>query len=294
MERLPLDHARTRTLIEQRLDGEPLTATESNLLRAHLDSCPDCRQAYDRALVFRRAAAGVPLHQPTGLESRLLFEETMARLSQSPAETKSPFLRLLLASLLPAAAVAALVVVLLPAGPAGDPDFRPSAENLPVRGTAQALPDAGLGVSGIAIDGAEYEAVESDGVCLADALRFYLTARRSDLSYYFLFGIQEGTPLWYFPSRREASSPVLPGEGRIAWKVPFEIELAHRHRPGPLRLVLLLSPGPLTVDEVSDWVTRGGASGAPETIPTSVRTRFGNSTAAAWAEVSVLDCGGRP
>ncbi len=289
-----LDHAAVRVLIDRRFDGDPFTAEESRQLREHLSACPDCRGVYDRTVAVQRVAAGLPENMPTALESRLLFEETLARLPSRQPTGMPALVRLLEGLLLPAAAAAAVLVLLLPARPVPDSAVRSGLEDTQVRGGGTRLPDAGLGVSGIGPDGGEYEAVASEGVCLGDALRFYVTARRTELSYYFLFGIQAGGPLWYFPSPDEEASLQLPADRRLPWMVPFEIELAHRHRPEPLLLVLLLSPTPLSHTEVSDWVTRGGIPSAPERLEEAARARFGSRVAAAWAAVTLLDCGGKP
>jgi len=294
MNRLTLDHRTVMTWFEGRFNGDFVSAEESARMREHLAGCPECRSACDRTVVMLRVAAGIDPGTPTRLESRLLFEETMVRLPQQDAPARFPLLRFVQGLLLPAAVAAAALVLLLPARPLHDPRPPAGIEDTMPRGAAPRLPDAGLGVSGVAADGAEYEAIASDGVCLCEALRFYVTARRPDLSYYFLFGIQGGRPLWYFPTPEEGGSPALPPKERMAWMVPYEIELAQRHRPGPLTLVLLLSPTPLAAKEVAEWVERGGATAAPDGLGAAAQARFGDSVAAASVRVTLMDCGGTP
>jgi hypothetical protein len=114
------------------------------------------------------------------------------------------------------------------------------------------LPVAGLGLSGVDSEGREYEVVEGDGLCLADALRFYVRSRKKELSHYFLFGLQQGTgPIWYFPSPEEGESLRLSGGTDGPVMVPWEIEVGRRHRPGRLAVVLMLSERPLWLETVA-------------------------------------------
>lgn len=298
-----MQHKRTRELMERRLSRGRISSSEAAELREHLAACEECRLAYDRRVEIVRAMTGVTPGEPAGFESRALMDETFARLD-APEATSAvsrrwlPSLRL--------AGAAALVAVVVLAGwfnrerlfPPGD---QRASQVLLSRGGETALPGVGLGVSGVDAEGREYEVVESNGVCLRDALRFYVTSRVPAYRYYFLFGLRpDGEIHWYFPSREEQLSfpfpETFPDEGAIAHKVPYEIELWKKHGRGGHVVVGLFSEDPLELVRVERAVET--ALGKGDLAPRdgsgieSLSSVLGDGVEPATVVLDIIDCGG--
>lgn len=294
-----MQHQRTRELMAQRLGREGLSGEEAAELREHLAACEQCRNDYDRRVEALRAMTGVATEEPAGFESRALMNETFARLDAlegAPAASRwwLPSLRL-------AGAGALVAVVVLAVWVNREQLFAPEDHRAPQvllsRGADAPLPDVGLGISGVDGDGQEYEIVESDGVCLTDALRFYVTSRTDEYRYYFLFGLHpDGKLKWYFPSREEQVSFPFPEAQTVAHRVPYEIELWKKHRRGGHVVVGLYSEKPLELERVEravetalgkgDLDPRNGAGSE------SVSLFLGDGVATAAVALNIIDCGG--
>ncbi|MBM4372452.1 MAG: hypothetical protein FJ098_12405, partial [Deltaproteobacteria bacterium] len=303
----PHSHSAAMELVRRRLAPGGLDRIEAAQLRKHLRICNECRRYNDRRIQVIRTAAGVPEGETAGIESLALFEETLARagiaLPAPDARSVPAWLRPLEWGLGLAAAALVALLVLTPQGGKPPQGGRgdPGTEELRSRGGPGdgSLPAAGLGLSGIDPEGAEYEVVESEGACIQDRLRFYVTSREEGLEWYFLFGVPEaGAPVWYFPSPEEARSHGLepgPSGERVARPVPWEIELAGRHRPGRLAVVGLFSRVPLLYPDVASWV--GEVLGRHEDGTTAdwkeeAAKRFGPDVVPVLVALSVLDCEG--
>lgn len=254
--RRQIRHAEAMELARRRLAPEGLTGREAEALRVHLRACEECRGQYERRTAVLRAAAGSTAAGALGVESRVLMEETLHRLGLAPPQPQQEGLPMWARWVWGTIAALVLLVVVLPPSPQDQRGVAPDFSYLQSRGAADELPEVGLGLSGVDDRGLEYEVVESQGVCLEDALRFYVTSRNPDIRYYFLFGLQPaGEVLWYFPLPEEGRSySIVEGE-EIIKMVPFEIELAKRHTPGPLTVVGLFSAEPLSFSAVSVRIT---------------------------------------
>jgi len=294
-----MQHERTRELMTQRLSRGGISGPEAAELREHLAECEQCRLAYDRRVEMLRAMTGAAPGEPAGFESRTLMDETFARLDATePATAVSrgwlPSLRL--------AGAAALVAVVVVAGWLNrerlfPPEDLRSSQVLLSRGGEAALPDVGLGVSGVDDEGQEYEVVESQGVCFQDALRFYITSRTDQYRYYFLFGLRpDGQLQWYFPSRREQVSFPFPETQAVAHKVPYEIELWKKHRRGGHVGVGLFSKDPLELVRVERAVEtalgKGDLDPRDDRGIKSVSSVLGDGVATAAVALDIIDCGG--
>jgi len=294
-----MQHERTRELMERRLDRGGISAPEAAELREHLAACEQCRVAYDHRVEMVRAMTGVTPGEPAGFESRALMDETFARLDAveaAPAVSRGwlPSLRL--------AGATALVAVVVLAGWLNrerlfPPQGQRASQVLLSRGGENPLPDVGLGVSGVDAEGREYEIVESRGVCLHDALRFYVTSRTDEYRYYFLFGLRpDGEIHWYFPSREEQKSFSFPETKTVAHKVPYEIELWKKHGQGGHVVVGLFSKDPLELSRVERAVET--ALGKGDLDPRdgsgigSLSSVLGDVVAPAAVALDIIDCGG--
>lgn len=288
-----MDHARARAAIIARSEGR-LTPIESAALRSHLVDCDECRSAYDRATVIRRLAAGHETHSPLPTESRLLMAEVMGQLSVTPEARPAPPRRhWQWATGLAVAAIVLFVVApweSLPVRTLAPPD------RIQERGAVRALPGAGFGLSGVDGDGAEYEVVESNGICHQDALRLYVNRREESYRNYFIFGVDaRGALHWYAPLPEELESYPLPDRLGTPVAVPYEILLEERHPLGPLVVVGLFSPIPLAWEAVSALLPRHieALLESPEEGAEALAAAFGRGEVLpAVHETRIITCGG--
>jgi len=293
MTRFVQDHARAERLAWARAFGRPLTEDDREFLRMYAERCPDTADRVGLvAEAVRRVTHGDP-SAATGAERRGLFEEVMARRERGRVLCPR---RIHVFGWAGAAAAAVLVAVLLV--PLGQELRTPPAptEHVAVRGELDALPVAGLGISGVDLRGGEYEVLHEDGLCPADALRFYLTVRDECTAHYALFGVQDlDDPTWYAPVPRDSGSPALPDVPALTWMVPFEIEADGTHEPGLLSVVCILSEEPISFQRLEaawaaadgdDVTSRAAAAGAALDAGT-IRVLV--------EEIEILDdCGRRP
>jgi hypothetical protein len=250
--RQQIGHSEAWELACRRLAPEGLTGREAEALRTHLRECNECRRKYERRMLMLRAAAGKGMAQTLGVESRALMQETLHRLGLAHEQPRHEGLPTWARWVWGTVAALALLVLVFPPSGQNQRGVAPDFSYLQSRGTLDELPDVGLGLSGVDDRGLEYEVVESQGVCLEDALRFYITSRNPDIRFYFLFGLQPtGEVLWYFPLPEEGSSYSIPDGEELVKMVPFEIDLPKRHAPGPLTVVALFSAEPLLFSAVS-------------------------------------------
>lgn len=290
-------HARAKDLMARRVVGAVVAPPDAQWLLEHLSTCPDCMGRYDRAQGAVAVMTGMKANDPAGITSRRLMEDTFARLAAKQPRTRPTWWRLGLNRW--AAASLALTVVLTTVwvitGPWNEsPGRRPQ---LLSRGGQQQLPAVGFGISGIDEEGDEYEVVESDGVCVSHALRFYVTAREPNFTHYLIFGVQGEEVHWYFPTPEEGLSykmPEGPGE-RVAHLVPYEIELWKKHRIGTVQLVGLFSDRPLAQAAIQDHLERlrNEKSGAGRsTLGARIGATLGSGVQSVQAAVEIIDCGG--
>ena len=288
-----MNHARARTPIDARWQGR-LPAAEAAALRHHLAECDDCRTVYDRTVALRRLAAGNQPHEPLPTESNLLFGEVLGQLpkrQQRPSAASWYSWRL-------AAGLAAAALVLLVVAPW---QYLPEGTRLPdelmqERGAVRTLPGAGLGLSGVDHDGAEYEVVESNGICLQDFLRFYVNRRESSFRSYFVFGVDEsGTAHWYAPLPAERYSyPLLEEFGKPV-AVPYQIDLEQGHQVGSLVVVALFSSDPLAWRAVDELLPRhmGSLLADPREGAAALAADLGGGVLPAVQQTRIITCGGK-
>lgn len=290
-------HTRARDLIARRVVGAAVAPPDAQWLAEHLGACPDCMDRYDRAEGAVAVMTGMKPDQPQGITSRRLMEDTFAKLADKQPQTRPIWWwlglnRWVAASMALAVAVTTVWIV------SGTWDKAPTRRpQLLSRGGEQPLPAVGFGFSGIDEKGDEYEVVESDGVCLGHALRFYVTAREQSFTHYLIFGVQDEDVHWYFPTPEEGLSyelPQVPGE-RVAHMVPYEIELWKKHRSGAVQLVGLFSDRPLAQASVRNHLERlrdEKSAGGKSTLGARIGAALGPGVQAVQAAVEVIDCGG--
>ncbi len=272
--------------------GRSLNEADRAVLRTRVPRGPDGEDPAHRiAAAVRRLTHGDP-EVATGAERRALFGELMARRGPPRGEGRGR----LIAGWAGAVAAAAVVVLLLVPWGGPQPERVETREHVAVRGGPDALPVAGLGISGVDPAGAEYEVVHGDGLCATDALRFYLTVRDARTPYYAIFGIQEpGDPAWYLPAPGDGAAPALPEVPARAWMAPFEILADGTHGPGSLSVVCILSEEPIRFPALeAAWRDADG-----DDIPTRAADAAAALTDGAFRvlvdEIEILeDCGRRP
>ncbi|MFH1532574.1 MAG: hypothetical protein ABIK09_17760 [Pseudomonadota bacterium] len=243
MTRHDVEQARAERLAWDHALGRRLAADDRAFLRGYASRRPGGEEPSARvALAVRRITHGDPA-VATGVERRVLFEEIMERREGRPTPVRSSSGAFRWVG---AAAAAALVVLLLIPWGAPIPTEMASSEHVAVRGDRNALPAAGFGISGVDSEGSEYEVIHGEGLCAADALRFYLTVRDDRTPYYALFGVQDlDDPTWYVPAPPDAAAPIIPEIPIRTWMIPFEIEVRGAHVAGPVSIVCILSEEPI-------------------------------------------------
>jgi hypothetical protein len=293
MSRVPtISHEQARAAIRARTDGllQPLEAAR---LRHHLVDCHECRAAYNRAVAIRRLAAGSRADVPLPGESQMLLNEVLGRRRATPQRVETSIWR----HWQWAAGLVAVALVVLVAAPweSVDTGARTPLDELQERGAARSLPGAGLGLSGVDVHGAEYEVVESDGICRADGLRFYVNRREERYRSYFIFGVDEaGSTHWYAPLPKERESYPLPVTLGVPEEVPFEIVLQERHPAGRLVVVALFSDGPLAWEAVAAALPKYSAAllDSPEEGAISLARELGPDVLPTTRLTRIITCGG--
>ena len=242
MTRRDADSIRRERIAWARALGRPVREADRAALREQASRSTGAEDPGERIIVAaRRLTHGDP-RVATGAERRAIFDELMARRGR---RASAPRAAAVFGWAGAAVAAAVIVVLLIPWG-GTRPDVVDPPEHLAVRGGADTLPAAGLGISGVDPAGAEYEVVHGDGLCPEDALRFYITVRDESTPYYALFGVQDlDDPTWYLPAPRDGEAPALPEVPAVAWMVPFEILVDGTHGPGGLSVVCILSEEPI-------------------------------------------------
>ncbi|MGM0578468.1 MAG: hypothetical protein ACQEXJ_22280 [Myxococcota bacterium] len=240
----PRPHRRTRRLVRRYLDPRrPWDRRRDAALREHLRDCEPCRDHYRRAVVAHRLMVGGDADTPSGFETRRQMDAVLP--AEGPRVTKRP--AVVVGVLAGAAAAAALVLTVLPprADEASGPATSPETLDLRTRGGEEERPAAGLGVSGVDADGAEYEILASDGVRRGDWLRLSYSNDREDLDHLAVTGLQaDREPILYAPAPPDETESLSIGTGRTV-TLPFEAAVGDDHAVGPLRLVALFTADPL-------------------------------------------------
>lgn len=287
-----MNHAEARTAISTRWEGD-LSSAQAEALRTHLLDCGDCRALYDRAAAVRRVAAGGSAGTPLPSETSLLLAEVMRQMRRQPEPSQAPFWHGW--KWAAGIAVAALVLFVVAPWHHLPHESGPRQERVQERGAVRTLPAAGLGLSGVDRDGAEYEVVESDGICQQDFLRFYVNRREESMRHYFVFGVDElGRVHWYAPLPAERESYPLADEFGKPIAVPYQIELEHEHEPGLLVVVALFSPAPLDWNSVDALLPQHLAAllEAPAEGAEALANGLGRGVLPAVRQTRIISCGG--
>jgi len=287
------EQARAKRLAWDHALGRRLSADDRAFLRGYASRMPDGDGPSERvAEAVRRLIHGDP-EVATGAERRILFEEIMERREGQRTTAPSTFLVFGWAGAVAAASLVALLLIPWDAPRLTDGD--PS-EHVAVRGAQDMLPAAGLGISGVDPEGSEYEVIHGEGLCAADALRFYLTVRDDRTPHYVLFGVQDlDDPMWYLPTPREAAAPVVPEIPTRVWMIPFEIEVSGTHDAGPVSIVCILSEEPIQFASLeAAWRDADGAD-VPSRAAAAAATMTDGAVRILVEEIEILeDCRRRP
>jgi hypothetical protein len=287
-------HEQAKRMVRLRFFGKRLRRDDDRLFLQHTRQCDPCRRDYDRQTIILRSLVGLDTNEPTGIENRLLMEETLARLvpeSIPRISLESPVLwakRLAVVSLVLMISVIGFYTT-LSKNSDRDRYHGSIGEDLKTRGDSLEQPIMGIGVSGVDDRGNEYEIVASRGVCFQHALKFYVTSRDSDYRYYFIFGLQEERVLWYFPGKHEVSSYSLPQGQTVAHLVPYEIIIRKQHEVGKLTVIGLISADALEFEQVNEILSRLSFS---EFVSDSsaVTRHFAGLATVTTTQFEIIDC----
>ncbi len=288
-----MNHEEARAAIQVRSGGQ-LSAVKAAALRHHLMECTECRTIYDRGVMMRRLAAGNDVETALPVESSMLLQEVLGQVRATPAPAAAPFWRHWQWAAVAAAAAVVLMVVVPWKGVPNDSQV-PS-KVIQERGAVRVLAGAGIGLSGVDGRGAEYEVVESNGICREDALRFYVNRRAANFRSYFIFGVDgDGALHWYAPLPEELTSYSLPETLGVPTKVPFEIVLEEKHPLGPLVVVALFSEEPLEWAAVSPLVATHATNllESPEEGARLLASKLGVDVLPATRLTRIITCGGK-
>lgn len=235
-----LDHDRVARLVDAYYAGE-LEHEQTAQMRQHLQDCEPCRALYDRRAAAESTAIGD--ENASSVADLRVMQGVLADPSlraQRPQEKRWWALFVLA----PVAAVAAALVFTL--------SLPPSESQLVARGAASQPGALGIGVAAVdPATGHVYDARQPEGVSLQHRLRFSYSDYRAQDGYLFLFGVDDALqPYWYFPLPEEGQSISVKG-GAQQQLLPYETELARRHRAGRLRIVALFSAAPIAMTDVA-------------------------------------------
>ena len=282
-------HRRSARLVARYLDPRRVwDAAQDGELRAHLDECERCRGAYRRAVMGHRLVLGADPGLPSGFEQERMLAAVLDQVAPEPARlglVSSARQRLsalldqglasMAAALLGAAAVAALLVLVWPPGPAPDSGVgggEGAAGGFQTRGDGERRVLVGIGISGVTAAYTEYEVVASEGAHLGDYFRFSYSCERPDLHYLFLAGLQPERPVIPYAPLPPEETQSLPIHAGRTISLPFEARLAARHVAGPLRVVAIFTSRPLLATDVEPALDPALATADPAEAEARFRT----------------------
>ncbi|MBN2358366.1 MAG: zf-HC2 domain-containing protein [Deltaproteobacteria bacterium] len=239
------EHDHVERLVDRYFAGK-LAPGRVDEMRRHLRECDACRARYDRLALAEQRAVGQA--EARALADLRLLEDVVgaSQLARRPEPARRRWLAYALAPTVAVAATFALVI--LNQTPSGD-------ERLVARGPGATGAAVGVGVA--AVDparGLVYDARRPEGIALDHRLRFSYSNSAGEARYLFLFGLDEELmPYWYFPLPEEKTSLAIErGPAARQLPLPYETELARRHRAGRLRVVALFSVDPIALTAVEE------------------------------------------
>ncbi len=266
------EHKKFEALLERYLDPtERWSVGDEASLRTQVRESEECAGAYDRAVSVHRLMVGADPMIPSGHERQRMMASVLDVIEAAEASRETAWSRLLV-WLRPAALIGAAVACLLVVVSTDTIERVIPSEELYVgsRGMHFDL-NVGIGVSGVTEDSAEYEAIAGESALhIDDYMRLYTTRAIDKFPYLFVFGLQDGWPIWYAPDPESSESASIEIErGR---SIPlggstdgFEIKLSGRHKVGPLTVVAMFTDDPLNLGKVADVLAQ-----RPEYVPLNV------------------------
>jgi hypothetical protein len=244
-------HARYEQLIDELiLDDEAAPPTKAGdkwqTLRAHLQSCPRCRERYDRVALAERMLHGGPraLGAPSAASFERIGAAVLAAAAKEGATQAQPALQRMVQWLahprrwVTGVATAAALAVLIPffvLRPRGDGDFQ-------ARGGPSGERQAG--VRAFCLDGSGV----TPTCTRASQLRLTVS-NAGKFRYMFLLGLDDAHAIkWYAPRPPETSSVAAPVGNDVP--VGDALRLGVNHDPGAVRVYAIFSDAPVSVAEV--------------------------------------------
>ncbi len=263
------EHRKFGALLQRYLDPAAEWAMDDDLsMRTAMRESEECARAYDRAVSMHRLMVGADPMLPSGHERRRMMLAVLDAVESVEASQSSIWERFA-SWLKPLALASAAVAALLVVGQTDTVERVVPTEDVYIgsRGITFDL-TVGIGVSGVTEDSTEYEAVAGDTALHIDEYMRIYTTREVDLfPNVFVFGLQDGFPLWYAPDPEHGEDGSIAAErgrsiplgGRAD---PFEIKLSGRHKVGSLQVVALFTDEPVSVTLVAEAL-----SSRPDFVP---------------------------
>jgi hypothetical protein len=251
-------HRRTeRRLFEMFTSG--ISDAKRRRLLVEVDSCEQCRamsRSYHRAesaLSFAGAAVS-----PFAAERMALG--IFSQHADKPTKRRYVGAKLA-AALVPVAALAIAVLLLLPDSPSFrvnlPKDFSAYSTELVSRGgTASASASSDFGIRSFAISRDNRRVRERDKISINSLLTFTYTRTEPTPGYLLLFGVQDSkNVIWYYPDFGENESIEIQGD-RVDEPLGDGFNISANHEKGPLLIAALFSEEPISVDRIETIVDK--------------------------------------
>lgn len=262
--------ARAEALLSRYLDPTGRwTAKEDRTLRELVREHASAREVHDRAVLTHRMMVGADPDLPSGFEQQRMMNTLMEALplpkmaAEPAAEARRPWWAVWLRPLSVGAAALALGLVLLVSSSRVEQIVSPDvsidpADILLPRGPGGFELTVGIGISGVAGDAREYEALQpGTSLYIEDRMKITTTRQVDDYPYVLVFGLQPSRPtIWYYPDPAEGEhgSQPVPQDKFVPLGptgAGIEFQLGGRHVTGPLTVIAVFSRQPVQVSTIA-------------------------------------------
>ena len=261
-------------LLDQYFDpGVQWNASLDGKLRSLVREHDECAVAYDKAVTVHRLMVGASPELPSGFERNRMMD-AVVEAAIGPQRSIWSLFTLPSFSLGAAMATGLAAILIVFAGPQMmerigiTKDVKETAY-IGARGVLGPELRGGIGLSGVTESELEYEITATGtNAYIEDYLRVYTTRLDPELEYAFVFGVQETSPLWYWPdpANNEGTKSMLVPQG--------ELKLSGRHQTGTLKVVALFTVQPVELNAVADALANELSM---DTLEERLRNRLGLS-----------------